>query len=170
MLNDKPTREELTSHRLRDLLAYDPETGLFRWLVSKGSNAPAGVVTGVRANSKVGYVYIGIDGVRYLAHRLAWLYVYGVWPSQMVDHINRVRTDNRIANLREADCSLNAQNAVRPRAGKQLPIGVFRHGGRFVAKITVLYQNYNLGSFRTPAEAQAAYQRAKEEFHAGAVL
>jgi hypothetical protein len=89
---------KLTAERLRKRLRYDAETGLFTRRVGSG-HAHAGDMAG--SVHSTGYVRICIDGGRYTAHRLAWLYVHGVWPSGQIDHINRNRSDNRIANLRE---------------------------------------------------------------------
>jgi HNH endonuclease len=89
---------KLTAERLRERLHYDAETGVFTRRVGS-SNARAGDVAG--SVHSTGYVRISIDGGKYTAHCLAWFYVHGVWPSDQIDHINRNRSDNRIANLRE---------------------------------------------------------------------
>lgn len=98
---------ELTQKRLKELLRYCPETGVFVWLKSTG-RAGIGSIAG---NTHVidGYTQVGIDGTVYRAHRLAFLYMTGVFPVA-VDHINGVRSDNRYLNLREADAMINAQN------------------------------------------------------------
>jgi len=88
------------------LLTYDPYTGLFTWLVDAYSNKVKGKIAG---SIKEGYINISIDRKLYRAHRLAWLYVNGVFPSE-IDHINRVKSDNRICNLREVSRSENCQN------------------------------------------------------------
>jgi hypothetical protein len=87
----------LTAERLREQLRYDAETGVFTRRVGSG-HARAGDMAGTVHST--GYVRISIDGGKYTAHHLAWLYVHGVWPYQ-IEHINRKRSDNRIANLRE---------------------------------------------------------------------
>jgi hypothetical protein len=91
-------QDKLAAERLRERLRYDGGTGVFTRRVGSG-HARAGEIAG--SVHSTGYVRIGIDGGKYTAHRLAWLYVHGVWPSDQIDHINRNRSDNRIANLRE---------------------------------------------------------------------
>jgi len=97
----------ITQERLKELLHYNPETGIFTNRVSR-SNVKAGDVAGaVRPN---GYIHIRIDKKYYLSHRLAWMFVHGNFPEWEVDHINRVRHDNRITNLRAAHPQQNQKN------------------------------------------------------------
>jgi hypothetical protein len=102
---------DLTADRLREVLSYDAYTGEFRWLVAFG-RVRVGDVAG--SIGKDGYRHIGIDGRCYLAHRLAYLYVYGTWPSRGLDHITNDcradKSDNRISNLRPANQSQNLVN------------------------------------------------------------
>src|SRR5215510_1403832 len=89
---------------LKKLLSYDEKTGLFRWRVPrKGSER------GRVGSYNLGYIDIRLLGRKYWAHRLAWFYVYGRWPS-LLDHINRVKSDNRISNLREVSQKENCNN------------------------------------------------------------
>ena len=98
----------LTQARLKELLHYDPETGHFTWLVSRGGTAHAGSRAG-SPNSK-GYTLIKLDGVTHRAQRLAFLYMTGGFPTEFVDHINRVKDDNRWINLRPATGRENEGN------------------------------------------------------------
>ena len=102
------TRKTLSAERLREMLDYDAETGIFVWRKDHGVNVKAGMEAGHVTNK--GYRMISLDGFRSVSHRLAWLYVYGAFPSGEVDHINRVKTDNRLCNLREVTRSENQQN------------------------------------------------------------
>ena len=99
----------LTQSQLKELLHYDPDTGIFTNLVTRNGRALIGDQAGYLRPT--GYVIITLNYKRYRAHRLAWLYMYGVWPKDQLDHINRVSHDNRIANLREVSNSENQQNS-----------------------------------------------------------
>jgi hypothetical protein len=102
----------------------------------------------------------------YLAHRLAWFYVHGNWPTKLIDHINGNKTDNRIANLRDVEGSLNNLNCHTPRRhNAESPyIGVVKpkRYKRWLAKITLHGKRVRLGCFDTAEEAQAAYLEAKK--------
>lgn len=95
--------------RLKEVLEYDPGTGLFKWIVSLSSRGLVGEKAGTLRPD--GYRKINIDGVPYMAHRLAWIFVYGDHPVCEIDHINRIRDDNRIANLRLASSKQNKENS-----------------------------------------------------------
>ena len=99
----------LTQSALKDILHYDPTTGIF---------TRYGNYTKCGSKSYQGYILIGIGSKMYYAHRLAWLYMTGEWPSNEIDHKNRIRDDNRWKNLREADRSLQNRN----RKGRKLSI------------------------------------------------
>lgn len=96
--------------RVRELLHYDPTSGIFTWRVATSFRARVGGVAGCLCKS-TGYRYIGFDGVLYGAHRLAWLYMKGRWPHHEIDHKNLVRDDNRWSNLREATKAQQKANA-----------------------------------------------------------
>src|SRR5215472_5451462 len=108
--------KKLTAERLRSLLRYDPETGEFMWIVPHGRDKrlPAGLSVGTpfkpAADHKSGYIAISLDGRTYTAHRLAWLYMTGRWPSGPIDHADMVGTNNRWSNLRLADHAKNMHN------------------------------------------------------------
>ena len=89
----------MKQEELKQILDYDPDTGLFRWKIKPRSQTDLGDIAGTLCQ---GYIRITINKKNYYAHRLAWLYMTGQWPVNTVDHINRIRNDNRISNLREA--------------------------------------------------------------------
>lgn len=139
----------LDQQTLKSLLKYDPETGEFIWLVSS-KRAKAGDVAGCWTSN--GYRGIKIDNVRHLAHRLAWLYMTGEWPRQMIDHIDRDTGNNRFANLRDVDAKTNANNAKRNiRSGG----GVYRDRNRFRVMRWRDGRFVHFGCFETRAEADA---------------
>lgn len=154
-----PTEASISQSRLRELMNYEPDTGTFTWrLTGKVSGASIG---------KRGYRQICVDGQRYYAHRLAWLYVYGQWPAGQVDHINRSRHDNRIANLRLATRQQNNWNASLRRDNTSGLKGtcLHRRTGLWQARIGVNGRQITLGYFRTAQAAHAAYAaKAREIF------
>jgi hypothetical protein len=106
-------KPELTQDRLKELLHYDPETGHFTWLAApKFGSVKAGSMAG--STGKNGYTYVGVGGAKYLAHRLAFLFMTGSTPDEDVDHVNRDRSDNRWINLRPATRSENMANTGPP--------------------------------------------------------
>jgi hypothetical protein len=160
----------LTAEQVREHLNYDPETGIFtRKKATTGRYGRAGAVCG--AFDRHGYLVITITSVRNAAHRLAWLYVHGEWPKQQIDHINHVKTDNRIANLRDVSGNVNQQNKIRSQRQNKLGLlGVHRFRGSFIAQITIGGTAKNLGSFGSPEDAHAAYVEAKRRHHEGCTL
>ena len=158
---------ELTAEKLRELLSYDPATGEFRWLIVKNNRIKAGDVAGTPTGN--GYRQIGVSGELFLSHRLAWLYVYGRWPENCIDHANGIRDDNRIENLREATHAENMQNIRRVPANKKsgAPLGASfsARDKRWQAHIKVENKSKSLGYFDTAEEAHAAYLKAKAELH-----
>lgn len=149
--------------RLRELLTYDPTTGIFTWRIGRrGRSTKAGARAG-RSHVK-GYEWIGIDGKRIMSHRIAWCYTYGYWPPHQIDHINGDRADNRLLNLRLATAAENLQNKRIPQ-GTNPYLGVRSARGRWQAYICVDRKFIHLGMFSTPEEARDAYVRAKQIHH-----
>lgn len=158
-------KADITLARLRELLDYNPATGLFTRRIRRGNNTKAGEVVG--STDKDGYLTVMLDGVVYRLQRLAWIYVHEVWPDGVVDHRNRVRDDNRIDNLRDVPQGTNMQNQLLPRSKTGTGfLGVTRNGGRFQARINVKGRPVQIGTFDTPEEASAAYWAAKGRLHA----
>lgn len=155
----------LTQDELKSLLMYDLATGVFTWRVSRPTKIKPGDVAG-NVNPK-GYVCIGVKGKIYRAHRLAWLYVYGTWPSNEIDHINRIRNDNRIANLREADRFINTQNTTLQGNNTSgfRGVGWHKHRKAWRARISVKGKMKELGYYTTRDEAAEAYLKASIMLH-----
>jgi hypothetical protein len=146
-------RPPLTAERLRQLFFYDPNVGLFTRRIATG-NTPAGVVAGcVKAD---GYRYIGIDGRKYGAGRLAIMFVTGELPPNEVDHWNLDKADDRFDNLRPATRSQNNANK-RSRSGSKLRLkGVCQIGNKF----RVMVRHRYIGTFPSADLASEAYKAA----------
>jgi hypothetical protein len=156
----------LTANDVRLRLAYDPETGRFTRRVPGARRWKVGDLVGCR--NSAGYLATEINGKNFFLHRLAWLYVHGEWPKFDIDHINGIKDDNRIANLRDVSKSVNLQNQRRPHAGSSSGyLGVSRSGAKFVASIRCVGKLKSLGTYETAAEASEVYQLAKLMLHEG---
>lgn len=138
------TNVTISQSYLKSILNYDPETGKFIWKyrfdVTKDWNTKyAGKEAG--CINKLGYNAISINNKRYLAHRLAWLYLYGKWPPVLVDHKNgySTKSDNELINLREATKSQNAMNSKVRSDNTSGTKGVYFHRktNKWYAQITV---------------------------------
>jgi hypothetical protein len=151
-------RVELTAARLRELLHYDPETGVWTRRVPMTVKRK-GVVAGYLADT--GYILIGVDRRQYAGHRLAFLYMTGKWPAtgMFVDHINGVRSDMRWCNLRAVSPAANGQNRIRPPK----PYYVDRDD-LWYAQFTRNGERFWLGCFKTEDEGQAAIIAAIAEY------
>lgn len=155
---------DLDLKSLYEWLHYDANTGLFTWKTERGGRK-IGEIAGNTHHS--GYRRIRINDREYRAHRLAWFYVYGEWPNDAVDHINRKRDDNRIANLREATRNENLQNK-RPYKRKHAGLpgtSLIAGSTRWRAYIQTDGITKNLGCYATTEEAHAAYLSAKKLHH-----
>lgn len=157
-------KTDLTAARLREILHYDPETGVFTWVKSRGrakALAQAGAV------NVQGYTQISIFNHTYKAHRLAWIYVHGCEPPRGLDHINRVKTDNRMCNLRLASDMENGQNRSRQSNNLSGFTGVsyFQRNGKWRATIRYAGKQHHLGLFATAEDAAEAYSCAKIRLH-----
>jgi HNH endonuclease len=150
----------MTQKQLKQALDYNPQTGIFTWKAGVSRKCPAGTIAGTP--SFYGYIHICIAGKKHYAHRLAWLYIYGEFPKDAIDHVNRNKSDNRLGNLRPGNKSLNSANAKGRRDGLK---GAFRNRRRWMGMITVNGKKKYLGNFLTEQEAHAAYaEAAKKHF------
>lgn len=145
---------------LRALLSYDPKTGLFHRLNGR-YRTKLGWYPGAPTN--YGYFSLNILGRQYQAHRLAWALFYGSWPIEQIDHINRVRTDNRIVNLRQATNRENSFNSDTPSNNTSGFRGVVRVGNKWAAQTKVNRKHLWLGRYDTREEAFAAYCEATKK-------
>lgn len=148
----------ISQEKLKQLLHYNPETGIFTRLVTVGKSASGNAAGYSHPN---GYVYIQLCGKRYFGHRLAWLYVNGCFPDE-IDHINRIKHDNRIENLRNVNREQNMQNQLISKNNTSGFKGVSFHkrNGRWQARIKHKGKLINLGFFATPEQASDAYLAA----------
>jgi hypothetical protein len=158
------TSSQIGADRLREILDYDKGTGLFTWRVKTSNRAVVGKVAG--AVTKHGYIQIQIDGKIYLAHRLAWLHVHGEWPSHQVDHIDQVRGNNAISNLRPATATQNAYNsAARPSRSGIKGVSWSKVSGKWVAHVIADKVHYHLGLFDCMNEAASVVAEARKRLH-----
>lgn len=161
-----PNSRSLTQARLQDILDFDPTTGVFRWRRTTHA-VDAGQIAGF-PHGRWGYWRIGIDGGRYMLHRIAWLYVHGVWPPAEIDHIDGVKSNNAIANLRSVTRGENMHNQrVAHRSNRSGLLGAHwrPEDGKWVAQISLGRRKIYLGIFDSGADAHAAYLAAKVKFH-----
>ena len=154
----------ITQIELKDTLNNDHNTGEFSWLVSRAKWIKIGDRAGC-IHKSTGYRVIRINGKNYYEHRLAWLYHYGYLPTKQIDHINRDRTDNRIANLREVSPGENKQNRVKQSNNTSGFKGVTKKGNRWMAQIWIDGEKIYLGTFDSPQEGDIAYQKAALQHH-----
>lgn len=158
----------LTGSQIREVLRYEPQTGLFFWRNDKplpqgGWVTKAGELAGgIQNHGTCQYRKITVDGRRYFAHRLAWTYMLNEPPPQLIDHINGDGTDNRWANLRKGTKSGNAGNSRKQSNNTSGLKGVslIKASGKWRAQISRNGEKKNLGHFDTPEAASDAYRRA----------
>ena len=156
----------LTQSRLREMLHYSEGTGVFVWLKAPGRNfkyrgKPAGYL------GPDGYLYIGIDRAIYLAHRLAWFYVFDKWPDEQIDHVNRSKSDNKLSNLREANTVQNGHNVGLQSRNTSGVRGVdWRPDrARWRARLMVGKTDLSLGNFSDFFEAVCARKSAEHRHY-----
>lgn len=158
------THLSLTQERLKTLLNYDAETGVFTNKVIRTRakiGQPAGALT------SEGYTAFQIDGKKIYAHRAVWLYVYGVWPKNEIDHINQNRNDNRLCNLREADRFINAANTGKHLTNTSGHKGVTFHSRNKKWQVQMRSRNktFYVGQYDLLADAVQARAIAEVFLH-----
>jgi len=154
-------KQVITQQELKQVISYDKDAGSFVRLDGRTSYGKVGRI------DTCGYTSIMINRRSYMAHRLAWLYEYGTWPANQIDHINRQPSDNRIANLREATHAQNMQNKAMPRNNKSGFHGVCwsTRDSKWRTQIRINKKTIALGLYDCPIEASNAYQVAKAQYH-----
>lgn len=166
------TIKQVTKEMILASICYCPETGEIRRKVdSYRATAKAG--TNPCYPAKNGYYYVSLYGVRFLAHRLAWLLHYGEWPKYQIDHINHDKLDNRISNLRDVPPRVNNENRKKAQSQNKVGLrGVSRnsHGNKWRARITVRGKEIIIGSFESAEKAHQAYLEAKRKLHQGCTI
>lgn len=161
----------LTAQTVRELLDYAPETGVLKWRVNRPPRGIAGSVAGCVMRN--GYIAISFHGVRFYAHRLAWLHHTGEWPMNHIDHIDGNPLNNAIANLRDVSPKTNMQNLRRAMASSAsglMGASFDPKKGKWAACIKYLGKTLHLGRFDTAEEAHAVYIAAKRRLHAGCTI
>lgn len=157
---------ELTYEQALHMYSYDPETGSIVWKNTHTNNVKPGQEVGHDASN--GYRNIKYMGRYYGAHRVAWLLSYGEWPEGYIDHINGVRNDNRLANLRDTTFQGNMQNRHGPHSQNKSGFRGVRwsaHHKKWRADIKVDGKTKYIGHYETPERAHAAYLEAKAYMH-----
>jgi len=148
------TQEFLLEH-------FDYRNGEFYWKKPLSARVKVGDRAGT--NDKFGYRQIGIKGKIYREHRLVWLYHCGKWPEKFIDHINGIKWDNRIENLREAGYHENNRN--RPAQKDQRFKGVIKTPtGKYAVSIRVEGKQKYIGAFLDEITAAEAYDKAAREY------
>jgi len=154
----------LTQERLKELLSYDPETGVFVWVKKPSTKVKIGSVAGFNS---YGYRRIQIGGAAFCLHRLAWLFMTGAFPPNDIDHINMDKADNRFVNLRAVTRSENMHNIEKQKNNTSGFKGVsyFKRSKKWRADIRINNVQKHLGSFPTPEDASVAYLAAQRIYH-----
>ena len=155
----------LTQSRVHELFDYNPDTGVVTRKIKVGQRGQAGAVVGCL--TKKGYLSVRIDGKFYLLHRVIFLHAYGRMPKLQIDHMNGVKNDNRLANLREATESQNSQNVKAHADSSSGFLGVSwkAQSRKWRASIGIDGRHKHLGYFSSKEDAQLAYAAAKRELH-----
>ena len=154
---------KLTQERLKELLHYDPETGVFTRLKTINYNAKQGFMAGW--NNR-GYKQISIDGKKYKTSRLAWLYMEGYFPENDIDHIDRIKDNDRWENLRHVSQQCNTRNCSIKNTNKSgiTGVSIFNRDRRWVASITINGKQIHLGLFVNKTDAARARWQAEVKY------
>lgn len=154
---------ELTQARLKEILSYDPETGVFTWLKTICNRAKKGDIAGTYGN---GYRYIKIDYKQCKASRLAWLYMKGYMPEHEVDHKDRVPSNDKWENLRHVSHQCNMRNRSISKNNTSGVIGIswIRERKKWFANIMISGKTIGLGRFKLKINAARARWQAEAKY------
>jgi hypothetical protein len=159
----------LTQERLKEVLSYNYETGIFTRIKRTSNSVSIGDIAGWKDD----YWKIKVDAKTYLAHRLAWLYVYGEWPKDVLDHIDHDTYNNKISNLRDITRTANQHNQItyhKTNSSKMMGAHYHKTKKKYQSRICVNGKTIYLGMFGTAEEANKAYISAKRKLHATCTL
>ena len=151
----------LTQKRLKEIIDYCPNTGLFN-RIDKKESLKVGTV------GSHGYMVVKVDGKLYRAHRLVWLFVYGKWPNNQIDHIDGNKQNNILSNLRDVTRSDNMCNKNKCRSDNNtglLGVMWLKRERKYTARIHVNGKSKSLGYFDDKYKAHLAYVEAKKKYH-----
>jgi hypothetical protein len=154
----------ITQNKLKKIIHYDPETGVFTWLRSKKkaiAGRQAGYLARLSSRSECRYRIICIAGTNYLAHRLAFLYMSGSFPQHHVDHLNHDGSDNKWANLRDVSSTENNRNIRKHHDNKSGICGVWFDKNRWIVKIGINSKQICVGRFDNLFDAVCARKIAE---------
>ena len=156
-------KSNVTKELLKEYFEY--RNGHLWWIKPSGPRVKSGYQFGT--DRRDGYRHGKFFGKRYLEHRLIWLYHYGNWPKDLLDHTNGIKHDNRIENLREATRKQNSYNRKSSKGASSKYKGVHwsKAKQKWVSQYTDGDKNYHLGYYNTELEAAKAYRKATEELH-----
>jgi len=156
----------ITQERIKELFHYCPDSGVFTRLL-RASNAKAGSIAS--STNVDGYLRASVDGSVYSLHRLTWFYTYGAFPKNHIDHINGIKNDNRIINLRDVSASKNTKNSPTRIDNTSGVIGVYwyKNLNKWAAEVSFDCKRHHLGLFKYKWDAICARKSAelKHEYH-----
>ncbi len=156
----------MNQDELKNLLHYDDETGLLYWKTKCARNVKIGDVAGTNKHWS-NYIFIRINNKIYPAHKLVWLYHHGVYPSGCIDHVNGIRNDNRIDNLRHATRAQNSQNMRMFKSNTSGVKGVDWQKGsqKWRVRLQVNHNRIDIGSFYCLELAELVANEARAKYH-----
>ncbi len=156
----------LTQEKLKEILHYNPETGIFTWRVGR-RGAKKGAIAGYKQPN--GYIITTVYRKRCLMHRLAFFYMEGFFPENEVDHINRIKDDNRWVNLRHVSHQCNLRNISIRKNNTSGATGIYfdKHNNKFMARIMVNRKTIHLGRFKNFDDAVMARYKKEQELNWG---